>query len=80
MSYKRANITLEFCVSTFEQYQPSEANLVFDFEYGPDGARVPLSDPDRIRFLRMARDRLSSKLEDEIQRQAAKQETMGTPK
>jgi len=70
MSYKRASITLEFCMSTFEQYQPSAATVETDFEYGHDGKRMLLSDSERIRFLRMARDCVTQKLEHEIESQA----------
>jgi hypothetical protein len=73
MSYKRASITLEFCMSTFEQYQPSTATIETDFEYGHDGKRMLLSDSERIRFLRIARDIITQKLEHEIESQAAAQ-------
>lgn len=71
MSYKYPSITLEFCMSTFEQYQPSTVNMAYDFEYGHNDEHVPLSNSGRLRFLRMARDSVSRKLEDEIERQAA---------
>ena len=55
-------IKLEYHESSFEQYEPSCVRLEFEKKF------FDLSPSERVKILRMSRDRLSNQLEVEIER------------
>jgi hypothetical protein len=62
--YKAPTIMFTFCVSTFEQYQPSTAGMAMDFEHGTEDNLKVLSDYDKLRFLQKCFDMLSEEIID----------------
>ena len=63
MAYKHPVISFKFYLSGFEQYEQSGVTFHSDYRKGWEPKIELLDNSDRIKFLKLARERITSEIE-----------------